>query len=54
MYLQILELPGKSVMEGKVMRSVQWGVPFSVQGIGIQFANLKDEQAEELQRLLYY
>jgi Tfp pilus assembly protein PilZ len=53
-YLQILELPGKRVIEGKVVRRVQWGVPFCVQGIGVQFGNIESELGEELQRLLYY
>jgi Tfp pilus assembly protein PilZ len=53
-YIQILELPSKRAIEGRVMRSVQWGVPFSPQGIGIQFVDIEDEQVEELQRLLYY
>jgi Tfp pilus assembly protein PilZ len=53
-YLQILELPRKQVIEGRVVRYVQWGVPFCVQGIGIQFVNLENALTEELQRLLYY
>jgi Tfp pilus assembly protein PilZ len=53
-YLQILELPRKHIIEGKVVRYVPWGVPFCVQGIGIQFVNLENALTEELQRLLYY
>jgi Tfp pilus assembly protein PilZ len=54
-YLQILELPHKLVIEGKVVRYVQWGVPFCAQGIGIQFVNTAENSlTEELQRLLYY
>jgi Tfp pilus assembly protein PilZ len=52
-YLQILELPAKRVIEGKVIRSIQWGVPFTVQGIGVQFSIAGNEQIDELQRLLY-
>ena len=53
-YLQILELPTKQIIEGKVVRYVEWGVPFCAQGIGIQFANLENGVTEELRRLLYY
>jgi Tfp pilus assembly protein PilZ len=53
-YMQILELPGKHVIEGRVIRFVPWGVPFSAQGIGVQFVNMENEQAEEIQRLLFY
>jgi Tfp pilus assembly protein PilZ len=53
-YLQILELPRNLIIEGIVVRCVQWGVPFSAQGIGVQFINLENELIEELQRLLYY
>lgn len=53
-YMQILELPSKSIVEGKVIRSVPWGTPFSAQGIGLQFVNMEKERAEELQRLLFH
>jgi Tfp pilus assembly protein PilZ len=53
-YLQILESSRRQVIEGKVVRYVQWGVPFCAQGIGIQFVNLENDLTEELQRLLYY
>jgi Tfp pilus assembly protein PilZ len=53
-YLQILESSRKQVIEGKVVRCVQWGVQFCAQGIGIQFVNLENDATEELQRLLYY
>ncbi len=53
-YLKILELPRNEVFEGKVMRYVQWGVPFCAQGIGIQFVNHENVLAEELHRLLFY
>jgi Tfp pilus assembly protein PilZ len=53
-YLQILELPRKHVLEGKVVRYVQWGVPFTAQGIGIQFVNPENDLTEDLQRVLYY
>jgi len=53
-YLRILELPGRRAIEGKVIRCVQWGVPFCAQGIGVQFVNIENELVEELHRLLYY
>jgi Tfp pilus assembly protein PilZ len=53
-YLQILELPGKRILQGSVARYVQWGIPFSAQGIGIQFVSLENDLIEDLQRVLYY
>ncbi len=53
-YLQIMELPGRRVIEAKVIRYVPWGTPFRAQGIGIQFINLQSDSSDELQRLLFY
>jgi hypothetical protein len=53
-YMQIQELPSKRVIEARVIRSVQWGVPFSAPGIGIQFVSINKELDEELDRVLYY
>jgi len=52
-YIRIQELPGRSVIEGMVIRYVPWGVPFHIQGIGIQFVNIENKQIDELQHLLY-
>ncbi|MBN1567432.1 MAG: PilZ domain-containing protein [Acidobacteria bacterium] len=52
-FIQIQELPGRSTIEGMVIRYVPWGVPFHIQGIGIQFINTENRQIEELQHLLY-
>jgi len=53
-FLQIQESSSRIAIEGRVTRYVPWGVPFCIQGIGIQFVNMSREQIEELQRLLYY
>jgi Tfp pilus assembly protein PilZ len=53
-FIQIQEMPSKGIIEGKIVRSVPWGVPFCVQGVGVQFVNLEDSQIQELQQLLYY
>jgi Tfp pilus assembly protein PilZ len=53
-FIQIQELSSQSVIEGKVVRYVPWGTPFRVQGIGIQFANMDNEQMGALQHLLYF
>jgi Tfp pilus assembly protein PilZ len=52
-FIQIRELPGRSVIAGRVIRCVPWGIPFQVQGIGIQFTSVENKLIEELQRLLY-
>jgi Tfp pilus assembly protein PilZ len=54
LYLQIQELSGQSIIEGKVVRSVPWGTPFRAPGIGIQFVNMDDQQMEALRHLLYF
>jgi Tfp pilus assembly protein PilZ len=54
LFLKIQELPDNITLPGKVTRYVPWGVPFNVQGIGIQFINLDHSQSEALQHLLYY
>jgi Tfp pilus assembly protein PilZ len=53
-YMQIQELPSKRVIEGTVIRSVQWGVPFSAPGYGIHFRSTSKELEEELGQVLYY
>jgi Tfp pilus assembly protein PilZ len=53
-YLQIQELSTHGAIEGKVVRYIPWGVPFRVQGIGVQFVNLTSKQSEDLQHLLYF
>jgi Tfp pilus assembly protein PilZ len=53
-FIQIQEMPGKSVIEGKVIRYVPWGIPFRVQGIGLQFVNLENKQVEKLNHLLHH
>lgn len=53
-FIQIQELSNQNAIEGKVIRYVPWGSPFRVQGIGIQFLNMDDEQIEALQHLLYF
>jgi Tfp pilus assembly protein PilZ len=53
-FVQIQELPSRSAIEGRVIRYIPWGVPFHVQGIGIQFVNIENKLIEELQHLLYY
>jgi Tfp pilus assembly protein PilZ len=52
-FIRIQELPGRRAIEGRVIRCVPWGVPFRIQGIGIQFFNTDNKQIEELQHLLY-
>ena len=52
-FIKIQELPDRSTIEGRVIRYVPWGIPFQVQGIGIQFTNVENKLIEELQRLLY-
>ncbi len=52
-YIQIQELPGRRAIEGMVIRYVPWGIPFHIQGIGIEFINVENIQIEELQHLLY-
>jgi Tfp pilus assembly protein PilZ len=51
LYIQIQELTSKSIIKGKVIRKIPWGVPFQVEGIGIQFIDIGKEQIEELQNL---
>jgi Tfp pilus assembly protein PilZ len=53
-FIQIQELSIQNAIEGRVVRYVPWGSPFRVQGIGIQFVNMDDEQVEALQHLLYF
>jgi Tfp pilus assembly protein PilZ len=53
-FIQIQELSSQSIIDGNVVRYVPWGTPFRVQGIGIQFVNMDDEQMEALQHLLYF
>jgi Tfp pilus assembly protein PilZ len=53
-FIQIQELSSQSIIHGNVVRYVPWGPPFRVQGIGIQFVNMDDEQMEALQHLLYF
>jgi len=53
-FLQIQELSSQRIINGNVVRYVPWGTPFRVQGIGIQFVNMDDEQMEALQQLLYF
>ncbi len=50
-FIQIQELADKKAIEGKVIRYVPWGTPFRIQGIGVQFTKLDEEQDKELKRL---
>jgi Tfp pilus assembly protein PilZ len=53
-FVQMQELSIQGAIEGKIVRYIPWGVPFRVQGIGIQFVNLTNKQTEALQHLLYF
>jgi Tfp pilus assembly protein PilZ len=53
-YMKILELHDEHMIEGRVVRSVKWGTPFSVPGIGVQFVNIDSEFDEKLKRVLYF
>jgi Tfp pilus assembly protein PilZ len=53
-FIQIQELSSQRIIDGNVVRYIPWGTPFRVQGIGIQFVNMDDEQVEALQHLLYF
>jgi Tfp pilus assembly protein PilZ len=52
-FVQIQDMPSKTVIEGKVIRYVPWGVPFRVQGIGVHFTGISKEQIKDLQQFLF-
>jgi Tfp pilus assembly protein PilZ len=51
-FVQFQELPSKSIIKAKIVRYVPWGMPFRVQGIGIQFMDLAKEQERELKEII--
>jgi Tfp pilus assembly protein PilZ len=54
LFMQIQEPRDKITLHGKVTRYVPWGVPYNIQGIGVQFMDMDKKQIEALQHLLYY
>jgi Tfp pilus assembly protein PilZ len=53
-YIEIQEMPNKTVIEGIVIRYVPWGTPYRVQGIGIQFTGITKDQIKDLQKFLFF
>jgi Tfp pilus assembly protein PilZ len=54
LFMQIQEPHDKITLHGKVSRYTPWGVPFSIQGIGVHFINMDAHQTKALQHLLFY
>jgi Tfp pilus assembly protein PilZ len=54
LFMQIMELPEQITFHGQVTRYVPWGVPFNVQGIGVQFTDMDNKHIEALRNFIYH